>query len=444
MRILELQAENFKRVRVVEITPKGRLVQITGKNGEGKSSVIDAIWACLVGKRATPAKPVRRGAEKARIVIALGEDKVQLVVSRTIGPDGSQRLNVEKGRGNVITSPQQLLDSLLGTLSFDPLAFVGMGTKEQIEMLRQVAHVDIDFEEMNAANKADFDARTAVNKEIKRLEGEMALITVQLDLPAEKIDEAPILQQLNEAGSKNEAERAKDMKRLQLKADADRVGQALEADRLAERSAIHRVEELERQLQAARESVAAYQETVRVNDQRHKKALEVYEAAPVGEFVDVAALTQELQHAQLANREIDKRERRMFLEKKVKAEMRSAADLTRAMDQRNEKKAQALQSAKMPIDGLTFSENEVLFNGIPIEQLGEAEQLRISVRIAMAANPELRVLRIDHGEALDDNGMKLLADMAEENDFQIWVARVDSSGKVGIVMEDGMVKGVEA
>jgi hypothetical protein len=30
--------------------------------------------------------------------------------------------------------------------------------------------------------------------------------------------------------------------------------------------------------------------------------------------------------------------------------------------------------------------------------------------------------------------------MAEEHDFQIWMARVDSSGKVGIIMEDGSVK----
>ena len=55
-------------------------------------------------------------------------------------------------------------------------------------------------------------------------------------------------------------------------------------------------------------------------------------------------------------------------------------------------------------------------------------------------NPKLRVLRILHGEAMDDDSLKILADMAEEHDFQIWMAKVDSSGKVGIVLEDGMVK----
>jgi hypothetical protein len=49
------------------------------------------------------------------------------------------------------------------------------------------------------------------------------------------------------------------------------------------------------------------------------------------------------------------------------------------------------------------------------------------------------VLCIRHGEALDEDGLKILAELAEENDFQIWMARVDSSGKVGIVLEDGMI-----
>jgi recombinational DNA repair ATPase RecF len=42
MKITKLIAENVKKLSVVEITPDGNLVQITGKNGQGKSSVLDA------------------------------------------------------------------------------------------------------------------------------------------------------------------------------------------------------------------------------------------------------------------------------------------------------------------------------------------------------------------------------------------------------------------
>lgn len=38
MKILNLTAENIKKLVAVEITPDGNIVQITGKNGQGKTS----------------------------------------------------------------------------------------------------------------------------------------------------------------------------------------------------------------------------------------------------------------------------------------------------------------------------------------------------------------------------------------------------------------------
>lgn len=49
MKIVKLTAENIKRLKAVEITPTGALVEVTGKNGQGKSSVLDAIWWALAG-----------------------------------------------------------------------------------------------------------------------------------------------------------------------------------------------------------------------------------------------------------------------------------------------------------------------------------------------------------------------------------------------------------
>ncbi len=57
----------------------------------------------------------------------------------------------------------------------------------------------------------------------------------------------------------------------------------------------------------------------------------------------------------------------------------------------------------------------------------------------MATNPKLRVLRIRDGSLLDENGLKLLAEMADANDYQVWIERVETSGKIGVVMVDGHV-----
>ncbi len=37
--------------------------------------------------------------------------------------------------------------------------------------------------------------------------------------------------------------------------------------------------------------------------------------------------------------------------------------------------------------------------------------------------------------------LALIAEMAKERDYQVWMERVDDTGRVGIVIEDGHVKG---
>ena len=162
--------------------------------------------------------------------------------------------------------------------------------------------------------------------------------------------------------------------------------------------------------------------------------------APEPDFINTNEITAQLQQAQMTNREIDKRTRRDGVQAQLREKQRVADNLTRGIEAREEKKRDALKNAAMPIEGLSFDDSTVTFKGIPIDQLGEAEAIRISTAIAMAANPKLRVIRILHGEALDEDSLAIIAKMAEENDFQVWMAKVDSTGKVGIVMEDGMVK----
>jgi DNA repair exonuclease SbcCD ATPase subunit len=436
MQILGFVAENYKKLRIVEITPKGRIVQITGKNGQGKTSVLDAIWSALVGAKAIPEKPVRKGADKARIKIDLGE----LIVRRDISTTGAHTLTVENAKGVKVQSPQKILDELLGTLSFDPLAFIGMKPKEQVEMLRQVAKIDIDIDFLNAENKTDYDARTIINREVDRLAAEVNTITVQDGLPKEKLDEKKVLEQMATAGIKNAEALSLSKKKQDLLEKVNDARRNLTNTETLISGYQANVKDLERKLENAKKQL----EDAEVLKVDYNAAIEFaqkhYDDAPEGIIVDVSALTAELQQVQLTNREIDKRTRRQKVEDELRAKRRESDTLSRAIEDREEKKRTALQNAAMPVEGLTFDENQVMMNGIPIEQLGEAEQIRISTSIAMAANPKLRVLRVMHGEALDEDSLSILAEMAEKNDFQIWMAKVDSSGKVGIVMEDGMVK----
>ncbi len=106
----------------------------------------------------------------------------------------------------------------------------------------------------------------------------------------------------------------------------------------------------------------------------------------------------------------------------------------------DKKKADALAKVKFPIDGLGFDDSGVTFYGVPFVQASAAEQLRVSAALAMATDPELRILQVRDGSLLDSDSMAVLEELAAEHDFQVWVEVVDESGSLGIVIEDGSVK----
>ncbi len=116
-------------------------------------------------------------------------------------------------------------------------------------------------------------------------------------------------------------------------------------------------------------------------------------------------------------------------------------NLTGELERLDRYKADELAKAKMPVEGLGFDLDGVTYNGVPFSQASGAEQLRVSVAMAMALNPDIRVIRISDGSLLDSTNMARLAEMAQEHDCQVWIERVDESGHVGFVIEDGSVVG---
>lgn len=430
MKIVTLLAENIKRLVAVEISPDGNLVQITGKNGAGKTSVLDSIWWALAGASHIQAAPIRKGADKARIRLDLGE----LVVTRTFNRQKGDAekvttsLTVESADGAVFRSPQKMLDDLLGELSFDPLAFARAKPAEQVNMLRRLVP-DIDFDEIEQLNQRDYDQRRDINRRAKELRAQAGGIDVT-GAPTEGIDEGALVAKLEEAGEHNaEIERRK-ARREAVQKEIERLHEANVA-------ADDEIKGLELRIQKLR------LEQQERDGKREELERRLHAADPLPHPIDTATIRAEIERARAHNAALEKAARRRKLEAEAEElEARSEA-LTGAMEERNEAKAKAIAAANLPVPGLAFGDGAVTLNGVPFDQASDAEQLRASVAIAAALNPKLRVIRIRDGSLLDENGLRLVAELAEQQDMQVWVERVDSSGKVGFVIEDGTLAKAE-
>lgn len=407
MKIIQLTAENVKKLKVVVITPKGDVVQITGKNGSGKSSVLDSIWYALGGEKEIPGQPIRKGEQSARITLDLGSIKI----TRKFTEKGSS-LVVENEKGARFPSPQKMLDDLIGALSFDPLAFAHMKPAQQYAEIKRVAKIELDLDALDKKNEEDYAARTDVNRQVKesrtRAEG-FEFKYPALDAP---IDVDGLVSDLATVGKYNQEidERAKRRANVanQITADELRLGELLEE-----------WERLKASITTNRELLA--------------------NAEPLPPKKDSDTLQKQITEAQAENSEYTQRqEQKKLFDLAAEAEKKSEA-FTKAMEERTAVKTKAIQDAKMPVTGLSLEAGAVLLNGIPFEQASSAEQMRTSVAIAMAANPKLKVIRIKDGSLLDEDGIAMITAMAGDNDYQVWIERVDSSGKIGIVMEDGAV-----
>lgn len=419
MKIISLQAENVKRLTAVEIRPDGNVVQITGANANGKSSVLDALYWAFAGKSAVQRDPIRTGQERARIVVDTGE----LVVHRTFSRKGDNEfttsLRVENADGSKRTSPQELLDKLVGTLSLDPMSFMALSPKEKFDVAKQFVS-GVDFEAIAAANKEDYDARTEVRRKIKALKANADAIAVPDDLPEQPIDEAALLERMASAAERNSNIEKERMRRQSATKDANAALATAEACR-------KKAAELLAQAEASEKTAAEI-------------AHELATLPALEDPTEVSYVRSQIDAARKVNEQIKLRDERDRILREIAREEFTDEAYTEAMADREKAKQEAIAAAKMPVPGLDFGDGEVLLNGHPIDQASGAEQIRASIAIAMAMNPTLRVIRVRDGNALDENGMRLLAEMAEEHDCQVWVERVDTSGAVGFVIEDGTLK----
>lgn len=427
-KIISLEIENFKRVRAVRIEPNGGVTTVSGRNGQGKSSTLDAIQAALGGKSAAPSKPVRNGAEKSTIVLELSD----LTVTRTFRADGKDSLKVESKDGAKFASPQAMLDRLLGSLSFDPLDFERMKPKDQAETLRKL--VGLDTSALDAEAERVYSDRTIVNREIKRIEGELSGITHHEDAPGSLVSVAALTEKLREAeeSAANHRGLEHDVRNAESQVEALRAGLRRNRERRAE---------LERLIAECDKEAAVIDANGREWAADVEKCKEYLRAHVV---IDAEPIREAIANSEAINSKVRENARRAEVEQKL-ADARAESDLmTKRLSEIEREKASTLAGIKFPVDGLGIDGSTVTLDGVPFDQASQAQRLRASVAIGAATSPKLAAMLIRDGSRLDDESLSDLATLASEMGVQLIVERVGKGDAMGVVIEDGEIVGAES
>ncbi len=421
LHVIELLAENVKRLSAVKIRPDGAgVIVVGGDNDAGKSSVVDSIAYALGGKALMPEEPLRRGAKRGRVRVDLGK----FVVTRTFTESGGGTVTVENPEGLTHRSPQALLDSLIGELTFDPAAFARMKPAEQLETLKSVAGLDTTA--LDAERAEVYARRTALNAEVRRLRAVVEAMPTHDGVPEEELSVGALATQIEEARAH---ERAYQKLESREQATDARVGD------LCLKKA-----ELENQIKSMQDALTKLTETLHTAKnllgdlQRERRALP---------YPDTETLIDTMRGIEKTNQEVRDNRERTITEGQFDAAVIAASGASEIIAEIDQKKAAAISEADFPIEGLGVSDVGVTFEGFPLEQASQSGRMRVSVAMGFALNPKLKILLIRDGSLLDEGNLSLICEMAQEAGGQVWIERVGHGDECSVIIEDGAIQGAE-
>jgi len=432
VKIVQLNIENFMRLRAVEITPNHHVVEIGGANKAGKTSVLDAIMGALGGKKSLPAVPLRRGAKNGHVTIALDGDESKglqpMTVTRTFTDDGRSTLEIRSADGYKAPSPQAILDELCGRIAFDPLEFTRQSPKQQVETLK--ALVGLDFTEADRKRATLYAERTEVNRDAKAIQARLDGAATYDDAPAKEVSVADLSAELT--------------RRIEANRQVDNAHRALE-DHVAEQSDLFRAADAVAREVARLETVLA--EAVREADVASQAARDNRDALHVRrqevetmEREDTDEIQTQIATAEETNRQVRANQAAKLLNDEYKIKATTSDGLTERIGDIDADKTRQVAAAEFPVPGLGFDENGVTLNDLPFKQASSAESLGVSAAMGFALNPTLPVMLIREGSLLDDGNLEALTQLVKQKDGQLWIERVGDGGECSVVIEDGHVR----
>lgn len=409
----ELRVSNFQRIKDAKIRPTGPgILMITGRNEQGKTSLLDSISAAIGGPKFTPTNPIRRGQKEAEVYCDFGGIRMTRTWEYREDKTIKMSLALEFANGEKPRDKQTVLDKLRGTdLAADPLEFTRLSAKDQFDVLRGLVP-GIDFDALAKERKRVFDERTQIGRDYDRESNAANAIDVPQGTPTDIIDVSALVAEMRKAADFNTElnDRAQRREAAELRIETLRQ----EADALA-----IKVKEMNTEADGL------------------EKKLKTAPALP--EPKNLAVLQGQIATADSINADVrllQAQDAHRTLAKQLNA---SHARHTEAIEAIDKHKNDAIAKAKLPLANMTFGDNEILMDGLPFAQASQAAKLRASTGIAMALKPDLKVLCIRDGSLLDTESLKLLGDMVAENKFVVLLERVSDGEPMGIRIEDGEI-----
>ena len=400
IKITNLEIENVKRVKAVRLAPgENGLTIIGGKNGQGKTSVLDAIAWALGGEKFRPSEPAREGSVLSpTISIKLSNG---LIVERT-GKNSTLKVTDPRGR----SSGQTLLNDLVERLALNLPAFMAASAKEKANTLLGIIGVGDQLTVLDSRERKLVDERLMVGRISDQKKGYADEMTWYPDAPKELVSVSDLIRRQQAILAQNgENRRQRD--------NITRLGTTLT-------DLARQITDLQRRYD---ETQAQYDITLEAAQGLHDDPTDALER-------DIAAVeeTNRMVRANL-DREHAEDEARQYADQ-YNALSDHIAEVRKA-------RAALLTGAKLPLPGLSVEDGELTYNGHRWDCMSGAEQLRVATAIVRQINPQCGFVLLDKLEQMDTDTLSEFGAWLEAEGLQAIATRVSTGDECSIIIEDG-------
>jgi chromosome segregation ATPase len=473
MKITKIKIRNLFGIKETELD--GRNVEVTGTNGTGKTSVIDAIRLALTNDSERD-YVIKQGENEGEVLI---ETDTGLYINRKKRTGKADYKSIKDG-GKDVQGPEAMLKTLFTPLQIDPVAFIQMDKKEQNRLILDLIEFDwdldwiieqfgelprdVNYEQnilqvLNDIQSEDgyyYKTRQDINRDLrnKRAFVEEIAETIPSGYDAEKwesydlgdtyrrIEQAKVLNGRIERakifkdsydnkvrGYEAEKEIAISAEKDKIASERDELTSLIERSKAEIKAAEDKLKGLDGKLEdkvALAES--QYKEKIAKLDSDVKTADEYIDKKPV----DTTADEEEVKTAEAMKKHLNEYRRMKSLEEDCDLLKAESEELTGKIELARNLPGQILEEATLPVEGLTVEDGVPLINGLPVSNLSEGEKLELCVDVALSKPNNLQIILIDGAERLSDENREKLYKKCKDKGLQFIATKTTNDSEMEV------------
>ncbi len=451
----------------------GANFEIKGRKGAGKTSIIDAIRFALTHSSERD-WVIKNGADEGEIII---ETDSGLTIDRKARKGKVDAISVKENL-TTVNKPETFLKSIITPLQLNPVEFTQMSKADQNRAILDLIEFDWDMDwirekfgeipqgvdysqnilqilnDIQSDKGAYFLSRQDINREIRH---KLAFISdIAKDIPdgyqAEKWRNYDLSAKYTELMKRREnngkIERAKafrdsyNNKLRGLEANREIAVSAASQAIATERDNLNRlIAEREAEIRAARDKLASLDAKF---DDKKKIAQSEFETAKAKldkdtgvaeQFMNLTPepteeLAEEIKTAEAMMKHLNEYDRMSAMQSELEGLKAKSDEYTEKIELARSLPAEILETATLPIEGLTVRDGIPLIHGLPVSNRSDGEKLELCVDIAVHNPSGLKIILIDGAEKLDDDSRERLYTKCREKGVQFIATRTTNDNEL--------------